>query len=68
MFSRDEEQGRPAPGRASSARGGGRRRRAAAAPKLLRRARAATSRPERMWPDGIVPYVISGNFSGDFWI
>uniref|UniRef100_A0A8C6T2T2 Metalloendopeptidase n=1 Tax=Neogobius melanostomus TaxID=47308 RepID=A0A8C6T2T2_9GOBI len=26
--------------------------------------RAATSRPERIWPDGIIPYVISGNFSG----
>lgn len=29
-----------------------------------RRRRAATSRPERVWPDGIIPYVISGNFSG----
>ncbi|XP_055081696.1 bone morphogenetic protein 1-like isoform X1 [Periophthalmus magnuspinnatus] len=29
-----------------------------------RRRRAATSRPERIWPDGIIPYVISGNFSG----
>ncbi|NXG58919.1 BMP1 protein, partial [Hemiprocne comata] len=27
--------------------------------------RAATSRPERVWPDGVIPYVISGNFSGD---
>uniref|UniRef100_A0A663N8I4 Metalloendopeptidase n=1 Tax=Athene cunicularia TaxID=194338 RepID=A0A663N8I4_ATHCN len=26
--------------------------------------RAATSRPERVWPDGVIPYVISGNFSG----
>ncbi|KAK7889384.1 hypothetical protein WMY93_024944 [Mugilogobius chulae] len=26
--------------------------------------RAATSRPERIWPDGIIPFVISGNFSG----
>ncbi|KAL7981378.1 hypothetical protein Chor_002274 [Crotalus horridus] len=26
--------------------------------------RAATSRPERIWPDGVIPYVISGNFSG----
>uniref|UniRef100_A0A671W3P3 Metalloendopeptidase n=1 Tax=Sparus aurata TaxID=8175 RepID=A0A671W3P3_SPAAU len=26
---------------------------------------AATSRPERVWPDGIIPYVISGNFTGD---
>uniref|UniRef100_A0A803TAZ1 Uncharacterized protein n=1 Tax=Anolis carolinensis TaxID=28377 RepID=A0A803TAZ1_ANOCA len=24
--------------------------------------RAATSRHERVWPDGIIPYVISGNF------
>uniref|UniRef100_A0A8C4F1Z9 Metalloendopeptidase n=1 Tax=Dicentrarchus labrax TaxID=13489 RepID=A0A8C4F1Z9_DICLA len=31
---------------------------------LHRRRRAATSRPERVWPDGIIPYVISGNFSG----
>ncbi|KAJ7987175.1 hypothetical protein DPEC_G00336020 [Dallia pectoralis] len=29
-----------------------------------RRRRAATSRLERVWPDGIIPYVISGNFSG----
>uniref|UniRef100_A0A669F2C2 Metalloendopeptidase n=1 Tax=Oreochromis niloticus TaxID=8128 RepID=A0A669F2C2_ORENI len=29
-----------------------------------RRKRAATSRPERIWPDGVIPYVISGNFSG----
>ncbi|XP_041825725.1 bone morphogenetic protein 1-like isoform X1 [Melanotaenia boesemani] len=29
-----------------------------------RQRRAATSRPERVWPDGIIPYVISGNFSG----
>uniref|UniRef100_A0A8C5C907 Metalloendopeptidase n=1 Tax=Gadus morhua TaxID=8049 RepID=A0A8C5C907_GADMO len=26
--------------------------------------RAATSRPERVWPEGVIPYVISGNFSG----
>ncbi|XP_076614626.1 bone morphogenetic protein 1-like [Chaetodon auriga] len=32
--------------------------------RLHRRRRAATSRPERVWPDGIIPYVISGNFSG----
>lgn len=31
---------------------------------LLRRRRAATARPERVWPDGIIPYIISGNFSG----
>ncbi|KAM9793845.1 bone morphogenetic protein 1-like isoform 3-T3 [Syngnathus typhle] len=29
-----------------------------------RRRRAATSRSERIWPDGIIPYVISGNFTG----
>uniref|UniRef100_A0A672PXM3 Metalloendopeptidase n=1 Tax=Sinocyclocheilus grahami TaxID=75366 RepID=A0A672PXM3_SINGR len=29
-----------------------------------RRKRAATSRPERVWPEGVIPYVISGNFSG----
>uniref|UniRef100_A0A8C1CLA0 Metalloendopeptidase n=1 Tax=Cyprinus carpio carpio TaxID=630221 RepID=A0A8C1CLA0_CYPCA len=32
--------------------------------RLLRRRRAATARPERVWPDGIIPYVISSNFSG----
>ncbi|KAM7392945.1 hypothetical protein PAMA_007861 [Pampus argenteus] len=31
---------------------------------LHRWRRAATSRPERVWPDGIIPYMISGNFSG----
>ncbi|KAG9354733.1 hypothetical protein JZ751_001446 [Albula glossodonta] len=31
---------------------------------LRRRKRAATSRPERVWPEGVIPYVISGNFSG----
>ncbi|XP_046870663.1 bone morphogenetic protein 1-like isoform X1 [Hypomesus transpacificus] len=31
---------------------------------VRRRKRAATSRPERVWPDGVIPYVISGNFSG----
>ena len=35
---------------------------------LRRRRRAATSRPERVWPDGIIPYVISGNFTGELWI
>uniref|UniRef100_A0ACB8EX00 Bone morphogenetic protein 1 n=1 Tax=Sphaerodactylus townsendi TaxID=933632 RepID=A0ACB8EX00_9SAUR len=30
-----------------------------------RNRRAATSRPERVWPDGVIPYVISGNFSGN---
>ncbi|XP_035524206.1 bone morphogenetic protein 1-like [Morone saxatilis] len=39
-------------------------RRAADRQSLHRRRRAATSRPERVWPDGIIPYVISGNFSG----
>ncbi|KAK7934166.1 hypothetical protein WMY93_005062 [Mugilogobius chulae] len=29
-----------------------------------RKRRAATSRPERVWPEGVIPYVISGNFSG----
>ena len=33
---------------------------------VRRRKRAATSRPERVWPDGVIPYVISGNFSGEF--
>ncbi|KAM4579034.1 bone morphogenetic protein 1a isoform 1-T1 [Fundulus diaphanus] len=31
---------------------------------VQRRKRAATSRPERVWPEGVIPYVISGNFSG----
>ncbi|XP_077887037.1 bone morphogenetic protein 1 [Ictidomys tridecemlineatus] len=26
--------------------------------------RAATSRPERVWPDGVIPFVIGGNFTG----
>lgn len=29
-----------------------------------RRRRAATSRPERVWPDGVIPFVIGGNFTG----
>ncbi|XP_038589680.1 bone morphogenetic protein 1-like isoform X1 [Micropterus salmoides] len=41
-----------------------RSKRAADRKTLRRRRRAATSRPERVWPDGIIPYVISGNFSG----
>ncbi|XP_039470178.1 bone morphogenetic protein 1-like isoform X2 [Oreochromis aureus] len=38
--------------------------RAADRQSLRRQRRAATARPERVWPDGIIPYVISGNFSG----
>ncbi|KAF1377489.1 hypothetical protein PFLUV_G00201330 [Perca fluviatilis] len=41
-----------------------RSKRAADRKSLHRRRRAATSRPERVWPDGIIPYVISGNFTG----
>uniref|UniRef100_A0A671W259 Metalloendopeptidase n=1 Tax=Sparus aurata TaxID=8175 RepID=A0A671W259_SPAAU len=41
-----------------------RRTRAADRQTLRRWRRAATSRPERVWPDGIIPYVISGNFTG----
>lgn len=26
--------------------------------------RAATSRAERIWPGGVIPYVIGGNFTG----
>uniref|UniRef100_A0A3Q2Q6B5 Metalloendopeptidase n=1 Tax=Fundulus heteroclitus TaxID=8078 RepID=A0A3Q2Q6B5_FUNHE len=37
---------------------------AAGSPSPHRWRRAATSRPERVWPDGIIPYVISRNFSG----
>ncbi|VDM56930.1 unnamed protein product [Angiostrongylus costaricensis] len=29
-----------------------------------KRKRAATARKERIWPDGIIPYVIAANFSG----
>ncbi|MGH0167823.1 UNVERIFIED_CONTAM: hypothetical protein FKN15_053442 [Acipenser sinensis] len=32
---------------------------------LGRMKRAATSRPERVWPEGVIPYVVSGNFSGN---
>lgn len=27
--------------------------------------RAATSRAERIWPGGVIPYVIGGNFTGN---
>ncbi|KAE9417169.1 hypothetical protein Angca_010265, partial [Angiostrongylus cantonensis] len=30
-----------------------------------KRKRAATALKERIWPDGIIPYVIAANFSGD---
>lgn len=40
--------------------------RAAVRPSIRRVRRAATSRPERVWADGIIPYAISGNFSGEF--
>ncbi|KAM8873002.1 bone morphogenetic protein 1-like isoform 2-T2 [Synchiropus picturatus] len=43
---------------------GQRSRRATERRSFYRWRRAATSRPERVWPDGIIPYVISGNFSG----
>ncbi|KJH43151.1 astacin [Dictyocaulus viviparus] len=29
------------------------------------RKRAATARKERVWPDGVIPYVIAANFSGE---
>lgn len=44
----------------------GSKNRAAVGQSIHRVRRAATSRPERVWPDGIIPYVISGNFSGEF--
>ncbi|GCB68137.1 hypothetical protein scyTo_0012236, partial [Scyliorhinus torazame] len=28
-----------------------------------RKRRASTSRPERVWPEGVIPYVIGGNFT-----
>ncbi|XP_038639207.1 tolloid-like protein 2 [Scyliorhinus canicula] len=34
------------------------------APSRSRVGRAATSRAERIWPGGIIPYVIGGNFTG----
>ncbi|XP_024917871.1 bone morphogenetic protein 1-like isoform X2 [Cynoglossus semilaevis] len=40
------------------------RRRRAPVRILQRLRRAATARRERVWPDGIIPYAISGNFSG----
>ncbi|CAJ0566031.1 unnamed protein product, partial [Mesorhabditis spiculigera] len=30
-----------------------------------RKIRAATAKKERQWPDGVVPYIISSNFSGE---
>ncbi|CAB3400845.1 unnamed protein product [Caenorhabditis bovis] len=35
------------------------------ASKAGRIARAATARKERIWPEGIIPFVITSNFSGD---
>ncbi|TSM12566.1 Tolloid-like protein 2 [Bagarius yarrelli] len=32
--------------------------------KISRRKRAATLKTERIWPDGVIPYIISTNFSG----
>ncbi|OCT57140.1 tolloid-like protein 1 [Xenopus laevis] len=32
--------------------------------KKIRIPRAATSRTERIWPGGVIPYVIGGNFTG----
>ena len=34
-------------------------------PTLSRSRRAATSLKERLWPNGIIPYVIEGNFTGE---
>uniref|UniRef100_A0A8C6UAK3 Metalloendopeptidase n=1 Tax=Neogobius melanostomus TaxID=47308 RepID=A0A8C6UAK3_9GOBI len=42
----------------------GRRRSNSNRQSSSRRKRAATSRPERVWPEGVIPYVISGNFTG----
>ena len=30
-----------------------------------RSTRAVTSRPERKWPYGVIPYIIDGNFTGN---
>lgn len=54
------------PGNGSTSNEGIRSKREAGTQKLHRQRRAATSRPERVWPDGIIPYMISGNFSGEF--
>ncbi|KAM4036824.1 bone morphogenetic protein 1 isoform 2-T2 [Anomaloglossus baeobatrachus] len=39
-------------------------RRARTDRRVSRGRRAATSRPERVWPHGIIPFVVNGNFTG----
>ncbi|CAJ0944023.1 unnamed protein product [Ranitomeya imitator] len=39
-------------------------RRARTDRRVSRDRRAATSRPERVWPHGIIPFVVNGNFTG----
>ncbi|XP_075714976.1 bone morphogenetic protein 1 [Rhinoderma darwinii] len=39
-------------------------RRARTDRRVSRGRRAATSRPERIWPHGIIPFVVNGNFTG----
>uniref|UniRef100_A0A4W4EYL9 Metalloendopeptidase n=1 Tax=Electrophorus electricus TaxID=8005 RepID=A0A4W4EYL9_ELEEL len=51
----------PASSRGSRGSGGGRRLEAGS---KYRVPRAATSRAERIWPGGVIPYVIGGNFTG----
>ncbi|PIO63037.1 putative bacteriochlorophyll 4-vinyl reductase [Teladorsagia circumcincta] len=34
-------------------------------PISVKTKRAATARKERVWPDGVIPYVIASNFSGE---
>ncbi|XP_044134960.1 bone morphogenetic protein 1 [Bufo gargarizans] len=50
------------PARNSSASRTGRRARTDR--RVSRGRRAATSRPERVWPHGIIPFVVNGNFTG----
>ncbi|XP_078095368.1 bone morphogenetic protein 1-like [Mustelus asterias] len=49
-------------GRGKSARRRGRKFRKNETRSRTRR--ASTSRPERVWPEGVIPYVIGGNFTG----
>ncbi|KAG8574151.1 hypothetical protein GDO81_009072 [Engystomops pustulosus] len=52
----------PPPARNSSTSRTGRRARTDR--RVSRGRRAATSRPERVWPHGIIPFVVNGNFTG----
>jgi hypothetical protein len=34
--------------------------------RIRRQRRAATSRPDRLWEHGVIPYDIDSNFSGEY--